>query len=291
MQGPFATAADIGNGQHGRVTRRQLLAGGIDAKRIDRWVADGRLRAVHRGVYAIGHNAPSLYGAYMAAVLAGGRDAVLSHRAAGYLLMLLRGAPPRPEITVPTTANRRRPGVVVHRVRALPRGDVTVVNHIPIATVPRVLLDLAPSLQPADLSRACHEAWVHHRVRPDMLEACIARNPHKKGAANLRRAFGADVTLSTLEDTFLKLVKEHDLPLPRTNIDVRGDKVDCHWLKYGLTVELHSYRFHATRYAFENDMARRRRSNHIAYSYGDVVDRANATAAELRGLLHEAAAD
>jgi len=112
MRGQFAIAARVGRHQHGRVTRRQLVDTGIDAKRIDRWVADGRLRIVHRGVYAVGHMAPSLHAAYMAAVLAGGDGAALSHRAAGYQLKLLRGIPPRPEITVPTTNRRSRPGIV-----------------------------------------------------------------------------------------------------------------------------------------------------------------------------------
>jgi hypothetical protein len=241
-------------------------------------------------VYALGHVAPSLHGAYMAAVLAGGLGSVLSHRAAGYLLKLLRGLPPRPEITVPTTNRRSRSGIVIHRVRALHWRDVCVVDDIPMTTVPRVLLDLAPSLSPAELTRACHEAWVHHRVTPQMIEACIARNPHKPGAAKLRHAYGADVTLSQLEDTFIKLLRQHDLPLPRTNINLEGDKVDCHWEQHGLTIELHSYGFHETREAFEKDIARRRRSRHFAFSYGDVVDRANATAAEVRELLRQAIA-
>jgi hypothetical protein len=290
MRGQFAIAARLGHRQHGRVTRRQLLDDGIDAKRIDRWVGDGRLRIVHRGVYAVGHTAPSLLGAYMAAVLAGGDGALLSHRAAGHLLRLLRGVPPRPEVTVPTTNRRSRPGIVIHRVRVLHPRDACVVDAIPTTIVPRVLLDLAPSLKPADLTRACHEAWVHHRAGPEHIEACISRNPAKPGAAKLRHALGADVTLSTLEDVFLRLVKAHDLPVPRTNVDVHGDKVDCHWEQYGLTIELHSYGFHATRHAFETDLARRRRSHHIAYSYGDVVERGDATAAELRELLERAAA-
>lgn len=267
-----------------------MLVADVDHKRIDRWVRDGLLHIVHRGVYAVGHTAPSLHAAYMAAVLAGGARAVLSHRAAGYLLKLLRGLPPRPEITVPSTAERSRSGIVIHRVRALHPRDVCVVDGIPVTVVPRVLLDLAPSLKPAELTRACHEAWVHHRVTPQMIEACIARNPAKPGAAKLRHAYGADVTLSTLEDRFLKLLKDHDLPQPRTNIDVEGDKVDCHWEQYGLTIELHSYGFHETREAFEKDIARRRRSRHFAFSYGDVVDRADATAAELRELLRRAIA-
>ena len=292
MRGQFATAARIARRQHGRVTRRQLLDEGVDVKRVDRWLADGRLRLVHRGVYAVGHTAPSLLGAYIAAVLAGGRGAVLSHRAAAYLLKLLRGLPssPLPEITVPSTARRSRPGIVVHRVRRLDVRDTTKEHGIRVTTVPRVLLDLAPSLTPAELTRACHEAWVRHRVTPQAVEACIARNPHKTGAAKLRRALGTDVTLSDLEASFVKLVEAHDLPVPRTNIDVRGDKVDCHWPQYGLTIELHSYRFHASRQAFETDLARRRRSRHVAFSYGDVVERPRATVAELRELLVNAPA-
>jgi hypothetical protein len=138
------------------------------------------------------------------------------------------------------------------------------------------------------LTRACHEAWAIHGTGPDEVEACIARNPRKKGAAKLRRALGADVTLSALEDEFLALLRRHCLPLPRTNVDHRGDKVDCRWPYHDLTVELLSYRFHATRRAFEADVARRRRSNHLAYTYGDVFDRPAATATELRRRLYAA---
>lgn len=290
MRGQFATAAEIGRQQHGRVTRRQLLDAGIDPKRVDRWVADDRLRIVHRGVYALGHTAPSLHAAYMAAVLAGGLGAVLSHRAAGYLLKVLRGLPARPEITVPTTDRRARPGIVIHRVRVLHPRDVCVVDGIPMTIVPRVLLDLAPSLKPADLTRACHEAWVHHRVTPEMVEACIARNPHKPGAAKLRHALGSDVTLSTLEDRFLALLEANGVPRPRTNIDVNGDKVDCHWEQHGLTVELVTFRYHATRYGFEANNERRRRSSHVAYTYGDVVERDAATVEDLCQRLAQAAA-
>jgi hypothetical protein len=237
---------------------------------------------VHRGVYAVGHAAPSIDGDYMAAVLTCGEGAVLSHRAAAHKLRLLPGPPPPAEVTVPTTAGRRRPGIVVHRVKTLDLLDVSVVDGIPITTVPRILLDLAPSTGAKDLTRACHEAWVRHRTSPDHVEACIARNPAKKGAPRLRRALGADATLSALEDGFVALLRRHGLPLPRTNVDHHGDKVDCHWPQHDLTVELLSYRFHATRHAFEADVARRRRSNHLAYTHGDVFDRGAATAAELR---------
>ena len=230
---------------------------------------------------AVGHEAPSLYADYMAAVLACGEGAVLSHRAAAHLLRLLGGPPPRPEVTVPTTAGLDRPGIVIHRVARLPALDTSTFEGIAITIVPRVLLDLAPKLTPQRLARACHEAWVRHRTTPTLIEACIARNPHKPGAAKLRRALGADVTLSDLEDGFLALLAKHALPIPRTNIDRAGDKVDCHWPEHALTVELLSFRYHGTRQAFEADVARRRRSNHIACTYGDIFERGAATAREI----------
>lgn len=262
---------------------------GIDGKRIDRWLADGRLRRVHVGVYAVGHTAPSTHGDYMAAVLACGDGAVLSHRSAAHLLKLTRGSPPPPETTISARDSRTRPGITIHRSH-LHANDTSTLVQIPITTVPRTLLDLAPTTTPPELGRACHEAWIHHSTTPDLIAACIARNPRKPGAAKLRRALGEDVTLSVLEDGFLQVMAAHDLPRPRTNIDHKGDKVDCHWPDHGLTVELLSYRFHGSRAAFEADVARRRRSNHLAFTYGDVFERSARTAAELAPRLQHAAA-
>ncbi len=281
MRALFDKTARIAARQHGRITWQQLVAAGVDRRQIQRWVANGLLRPVHRGVYAVGHDAPSLLGDYMAAVLACGTGAVLSNHAQAHVTRLRPGKPPPPEVTVPTLAGRNRPGIVVHRVKALHLRDVCVVHGIPMTTVPRTLLDLAPALDLAELTRACHEAWIHHRTAPRLVEDCIERNPGKKGAAKLRAALGADATLSALEDGFLALLREHGLPAPRTNVVRHGDKVDCHWPQLDLTVELVSYRFHGSRRAFEADVARRRRSSHLAFSWGDVFERGERTVAEL----------
>jgi len=166
--------------------------------------------------------------------------------------------------------------------------DVWTYDEIPMTTVPRTLFDMAPKLSPAQLTRACHEAWVRHDVTPRHVEACIARNPTKRGRAKLLAALGADATLSELEDGFLELLRANGLPAPRTNIDLRGDKVDCHWPQLGITVELLSYRYHASRYAFEEDVARRRRSNYIAFTWGDVFERGPRTVAELSRAIYAA---
>ncbi|HVF76970.1 MAG TPA: type IV toxin-antitoxin system AbiEi family antitoxin domain-containing protein [Solirubrobacteraceae bacterium] len=285
MRPSFDTIARIAGRQHGRISHAQLVAAGVDRDRIKRWRVDGRLHPVHVGVYAVGHTAPSLLGDLMAAALAGGDGPAVSHRSAAHAMRILSLRPARPEITVPTTAGRTRAGIVVHRVSVLHPADVFRFHGIPMTTVPRVLLDLAPRLALVQLTRACHEAWVRHRVTSRDVEACIARNSTKNGAAKLRRALGADATLSELEDGFLRLLRRHALVLPRTNIDNAGDKVDCHWPRHGLTVELLSYRFHASRQAFEDDIARRRRSRHVAYTWGDVFERGTQTAAELRSML------
>jgi len=272
------------------VTSEQLRAARVDVHRIRRWVADGRLHREHRGVYAVGHPGRSVLGDYMSAVLAAGSSAVLSHRSAAYLLRLLPGGPPPPEVTISTFAGRTRPGIVLHRVRELHVLDTSQLHAIPVTIVPRTLLDLAPALSPSELTRACHEAWIHHHTSPRQIEACTARNASKPGAHCLRRALGADVTLSVLEDEFLTLLRSHDLPAPRTNVDHRGDRVDCHWPQLGLTVELLSYRFHGSRHAFEQDVARRRRSNHSAFTYGDVSERSEQTIAEVASLIAHARA-
>ncbi len=153
--------------------------------------------------------APSMLGDYMAAVLAcGAATSALSHRAEAHVMQLLPGKrPPPPEVTVPTLGGRARPGIVIHRVKELHRLDTCIVHGIRMTTVPRTLLDLAPALDLVDLTRACHEAWIHHRTPPRFIEDCIARNPGKKGIAKLRAAIGADATLSKLEDGFLDLLR------------------------------------------------------------------------------------
>jgi hypothetical protein len=196
MREVFAIVARKAAGQHGRITTLQLHEAGADKWCVHRWLADGRLHRLHHGVYAVGHPGGSVLGDSIAATLACGPGCVLSHDAAAHLLKLRRGTPPQPEVIVPTLGGRRRPGIVIHRVRELPVLDVWDRHGIPIASVPRTLLDNTPRLSPSELARACHEAWVQHRVRPDAIEACIARNPAKPGAAKLLRALGADVTLS-----------------------------------------------------------------------------------------------
>src|SRR4051794_34146097 len=150
-----AVIADLASRQHGVVTRAQLLRTGVTTHEIRRRVRAGALLRVHRGVYRVGHRAPSVEADYLAAVLACGEAARLSGRAAAHLLGLLRGPVPAPEVTTPR--QRCVPGVRVRRAR-LDRADRATHRGIPVTAVPRTLVDLAADLPFDALARACHEA-------------------------------------------------------------------------------------------------------------------------------------
>jgi hypothetical protein len=226
----------------------------------------------------------------MAAVLACGDGAVLSGPAAAFVFGLIKGTPPRPEVT--TVLCRRVAGAVTRRPRHLSRRDVTVYRGIPITTVPRTLVDLAGVLSLDALARVCHEAQVRHHITAAMAEAALARQPNARGAGKLHEIFHGEVriTLSELERRFVALLQSAGLPLPRTNRVADGRYVDCRWPEYRLTVELDSYRYHHTRHAWEQDRrrereARARGDEFRRYTYGDVTDDLALVLGELRSLL------
>jgi predicted transcriptional regulator of viral defense system len=135
--------AELARRQHGVVARRQLVALGLGRGAIAHRLATGRLHCFHVGVYAVGHTALSYRGRWMAAVLACGPGAVLSHRSAAAHWGLRPSDRARVDVTVPWGSRARRPGIDVHRVRRLFHEDRTVEEGIPITAVPRTLLDLA----------------------------------------------------------------------------------------------------------------------------------------------------
>jgi very-short-patch-repair endonuclease len=289
MRGENRIVARIASRQHGVVARAQLLAAGLGARAIERRVERGLLLPEYRGVYRVGHRAPSPAARYAAAVLACGPGALLAGRAAGRLLELLKGAYPAPEVLTPT--ERRVRGVRTRRARVADPRDATVYRGIPVTTVARTLVDLAAVLGPDALARAFHEADVLHGTTPEHVAAILARRPRSRGAGTLRRVVEGDapVLLSKLERRFRALLRAEGLPLPVTNRSADGYRVDCRWPDHRLTVELDSYRFHRTRHAWEQDRrrdraARARGDEHRRYTWSD-LERPRALLDELRELL------
>jgi Transcriptional regulator, AbiEi antitoxin len=275
---------------HGVVTRAQLLAAGVTAREIERRLEAGGLLRAHRGVYRVGHRAPSTEATYLAAVLAAGAGALLSGLAAAHLHGLVRGAPPPAEVTART--ERRIEGVHAHRCRALNAPDAATVRGIPVTTVPHTLVDISSVLSLDALARACHEAGVRYGTTPAQVDTVLARRPNAPGARKLRRVIHGDVrvTLSTLESRFLELLREQGLPVPLTNRPAGGRRVDCRWPEHLLTVELDGYRFHNSRHSWELDRrrereARARGDEFRRYTYGDVTENPKLMLSELGALL------
>jgi very-short-patch-repair endonuclease len=285
--------ARIAHDQHGLVTRRQLLAAGITAAEIKRRLAKGSLLQEHRGVYRVGHRAPSVEARYLAAVLACGEGAMLTGPAAGHLLGLLKGAPPDPEVVA--RRERRVRGVGTHRSRRPGFAIAMVVRGIPVTSVPQTLIALAGALTEDALARACHEAGVRYGTTPADVEAVLAGAPNAPGAGVLRRILHGDTrtTLSALERRFLSLLTANRLPLPATNRLVGKRRVDCHWREARLIAELDGYRYHRSRHAWELDRLREREARALGhdfrrYSYRDVFEHPGPMLEELRNILDPA---
>jgi Transcriptional regulator, AbiEi antitoxin len=286
-----ATLALLATRSHGLVTRSDLLATGLSHDQIKSRLRRGSLIAVHRGVYRVGHRAPSDESHYLAAVLACGKGALLSGLAAANLLGLVKGVTPAPEVSAPT--ERRVQGVTTRRMRYGDAPAGIVCRGVPVTPVPLTLVDLAGRLDEAALARACHEAGVRYGTTPADVAALLERRPNTPGARQLRRILDGDVpvSLSRLESRFFARLREGGLPRPpHTNRDVGGRRVDCRWPEQRLTVELDSYRYHSSRYAWERDRRREREAyargdDFRRYTYDDVFVSPTLMLRELQGLL------
>ena len=227
-----AALARVAGPQHGVVTRAQLLTAGVNAKAITYRLKVGRLHELHRGVYAVGHRPPSPHARAMAAVLACGAGAVLSHRSAAALWAI---TPPwRGPEDVTATGKHSHRGIRAHRSTTLTRADVTRHYGIPITTPARTLHDLARVLPIHSLTRAVNEARIRN---------LISHRDHDTGP-----------TRSTLEDDFLRFIDRYDRPRSEVNQIVAGKEVDMLWRDHKLIVELDSRTFH--RDTFEEDRER-----------------------------------
>jgi very-short-patch-repair endonuclease len=257
--------------QHGVIAVRQLMTLGYTRSQIRRRVEGGRLLRVHRGVYAVGHSRLTRRGTWMAAVLACGPDALLSHRSAGALWGIIRPASLPPDVTVPG-ARHQRPGPRLHSARGLTAADRAIREGIPLTGLPRTLLDLATVLRPDRLERAIEEAERLELFDLRAIDQLLAGCRGRRGVARLRAALSnyrePAFTRSELERRFLELVKAAGLPRPSANAWVEGHEVDALWWRERLVVELDGYEFHRTRAAHERD---RRRDEELSLSGYQVI--------------------
>jgi predicted transcriptional regulator of viral defense system len=251
--------------QHGVVSLAQFQACGLGASAVRNRVRAGRLRRIHQGVYAVGSFELSVAARYMAAVLACGPGAVLSHRSAADLHGLRRSDRSTVDVTVPGRSGRSRPGIQVHRPVAFEATDVTRVDGIPCTTVARTLVDVAAEIDRPGLERAVERAEILRVFDLAAVEEVLARAGRPSAAKVLRAVLESYApepafTRSELEKAFLRLCRQAGVPGPHVNtftaLPGDGFEVDFTWPDRRLKIEADSRRFHGTRRAFEDDRRR-----------------------------------
>ena len=234
---PDARVAALAARQHGVVTLIQLFMAGLSRSAISRRVKTGRLHRIHSGVYAVGHPGLSRHGEALAAVLAAGPGAALSHLPAAVLHEISRI--PATHIEVITPSQHVPRGVKVHRCRGLSALDVTTAHRIPVTTVHRTLVDLTDTLTKWQLANLIHEAAFRGRFVELAVRDAMARANGRRRLKVLEQAIalhhaGSAGTRSGNEDLFLTF----DLPEPLVNTHLLGFEVDFLWPDRRIVVEI-----------------------------------------------------
>jgi hypothetical protein len=268
---PDLMAAKVAGRQHGVVTYRQLLEAGLCSSGVAKRVTAGRLHRLHRGVYAVGHCAVSREGRWIAAVLASGSGAALSHMSAAALWGLLRPVDGPIDVSTPARSGRaRRAGIRLHRSTTLTRKSIAERSGIPVTAPFRTIDDMNGSTPP-------------HLVRRAVRQAEMA-------GFRLGPTINGDRTRSDLERDFLKLCRRFAIPAPEVNVKVGRWTVDFLWRRQRVAVETDFYGYHRGRVAFQDDHARDldlRRHGFAAHRFSEeqIDDHAEEVAADLRQAL------
>ncbi len=289
--------AALAANQWGVVSQDQLLTHGYSRQSIDRALAAGRLHRLHRGVYAVGHRFLGFEGRALAAVLACGPGAVLSHRSAARHWGLLASDGTAATDVSAARSRENAPGIRIHRPRRIDPRDVTVHRGMPISTVARVCLDVAPSLSRSRfeqmLGRAESLRLYDLRAFEELLERCGGH----RGRGRFARAIGHEpaLTANQLERRFLHAVRRAGLPRPIVNepldvVDHPEIRPDFHWPAQRVIAETDGRATHLTRAAFQRD---RRRDAALAadgyvvvrFTYEDVRDEPATVAARIAAVL------
>jgi hypothetical protein len=243
----------------------QLRDLGLTASAVHKRAAAGRLHRVHRAVYSLVpvHLLPR-EGLWMAAVLACGPGAVLSHRSAAALLGLRRSGGVRIDVTVPARSSRKRPGIALHRSTTLRPADTKREKNIPCTTVARTQLDLAEVIPRRGVERAFDQAEVLEAFDLRALEEQLERNPYRRGPNVVRSVLaehyvGSTPTWNKFEERMLAFTRATGLPPPEVNywivLDDGGPPIraDFAWPAQRVNIETDGRETHDTRQAFERD--------------------------------------
>jgi predicted transcriptional regulator of viral defense system len=254
--------------QHWVLSLTQLQLAGLTADAVRQRAAKGRLHRVHRGVYAVGRPELTAHGRWMAATLAYGPTAVLSHSSAAVLWGIHGSDKGMTHATLPARDARARTGIEVHRSATLTEADVARVDGIPCTSVARTLVDLGDHAKRRHVERAVDQAELLRLFDLRAVQDALGRAGRRRGAGMLRAVLadyaGPTLTRLELEERFLALCRGGSLPIPEANAwitlaDGVAYQADFLWRAEGLIVETDGRDVHTTRAAFEHDRLRDQR--------------------------------
>ncbi|HVD86307.1 MAG TPA: type IV toxin-antitoxin system AbiEi family antitoxin domain-containing protein [Solirubrobacterales bacterium] len=245
--------------QHGVLTRAQLLELGFSPKAIKHRIGTGRLHPVARGVYAVGRRQLDREGRWMAAVLASGPGAALSHRSAADLWGFGKEHPDYIDVSLRRTSQSRLDGLRCHRRPSLPSHELTTRLNIPLTQPVRTFLDLTTVAGPKMVERAINEADKLDVIDADVLRRALDAHTGEPGVRPLRRILDKHtfrLSDDELEVLFRPLATAAGLPTPLTKQIVNRFEVDFFWPDLGLVVETDGWRYHRTPSAQTRDALR-----------------------------------
>jgi len=243
-----------------------LLALGYSPRSVEHRVARGRLFPVSLGIYAVGWPALNQKRRWMAAVLAGGEAAALSHRSAAAHWEIGTGQKGRIDVSVRRRCELHRPGILFRGRPTLTPEEIVLRDDIPVTSPVQTLVDLATELDPIPLERAVNDADKRDLVDPEALREELVRFRGEPGVRPLRHLLDKlffRLSDSDLEIYFRRIVRGAKLPLPQSKQRVNGFEVDFFWPELGLVVETDGLRYHRTPSAQIRD-ARRDRAHVMA---------------------------
>jgi Transcriptional regulator, AbiEi antitoxin/Protein of unknown function (DUF559) len=262
---------ELAREQNGVFGLQQLRELGLTPRAVHSRLETGRLHRIHQAVYSlVPRELLKREGLYMAAVLACGPGAVLSHRSAAVVHGLRDYGYTRVEVTIPGRSGRAHDRIFVHRSTTLTQADVTVVNNIPVTTVARTLLDLGEVITPRQLERCFDQADTLEALDLHAINDQLARNATRRGAKAVRHVLethyiGSTPTENDFEEALLSLTRDLGLPDPKAQYIIDpGDgeppiRADFAWPDRRIVVETDGRKTHGTRQAFETDRRRDQR--------------------------------
>jgi very-short-patch-repair endonuclease len=298
--------ARICHDQHGLITLEQLEAHGLTVQAVHERLMAGRLHRIHQRVYSLTPGVMTERGRFMAAVLACGPDAVLSHRSAAYLWGIVDDWKEPIDVTAPNRRGRSPAGVAAHRDGSLQPIDKVTVYGIPCTSLARTLLDYAGVVPDWELRKAVAQAEVLGVLDPKAMRSVLRRGRRRRGVARLRLILDAlhpetRRTRSELERLFLAMCIRAGLAQPEVNIwlDIPGGnplQADFLWRDARLIIEADSREFHDTASAFEYDRKREQRFQSVGWrvsrcTWSQVEHEPRRLATTIRALLSQARDD